>query len=206
MQGFWFTLMLGIGGAVGYALEPGSLLGKGGELIAGFFYRGTDTESDSHGELEAIAARLNDILRQFGSGWMLHIDANRIPVLDAPEQSGFSSTIASLMDQERTRQYSQEGAHFESRYALILTYLPPLQVHSQANALMFDKSAELETRAAALQDQIIARFKDQLSQCAVQLSALFDGFTRMGEQLTVHPADGSAVVVDHLASYLHYCA
>src|SRR5260364_260427 len=79
---------------------------------------------------------------------MLHIDANRIPVLDAHEQSGFSSTIASLMDQERTRQYSQEGAHFESRYALILTYLPPLQVHRQANALMFDKSAELETRAA----------------------------------------------------------
>src|SRR5260364_332617 len=80
----------GIGGAVGYALaagrfgmrkeyrdeaqgladllryarpiEPGILLGKGGELIAGFFYRGTDTESASHGELEAIAARLNDIL------------------------------------------------------------------------------------------------------------------------------------------------
>src|SRR5260364_288279 len=103
MQGFWFTLMLGIGGAVGCALaaggfgvgggcrggggealaagrggmrkeyrdeaqgvadllryarpiEPGILLGKGGELIAGFFYRGTDTESASHGELEAIAA------------------------------------------------------------------------------------------------------------------------------------------------------
>src|SRR5260364_245005 len=142
---FWHAQ--GLADLLGYArpIEPGILLGKGGELIAGFFYRGTDTESASHGELEAIAARLNDILRQFGSGWMLHIDANRIPVLDAPEQSGFSSTIASLMDQERTRQYSQEGAHFESRYALILTYLPPLQVHSQANALMFDKSAELET-------------------------------------------------------------
>src|SRR5260363_308178 len=117
MQGFWFTLMLGIGGAVGYALaagrfgmrkeyrdevqgladllryarpiEPGILLGKGGELIAGFFYRGTDTESASHGELFVIPETAYDILRQFGSGWMLHIDANRIPVLDAPEQSGF---------------------------------------------------------------------------------------------------------------------
>ncbi|MFP3631733.1 transporter, partial [Burkholderia sp. SIMBA_045] len=51
-------------------LEPGIMQGKGGELIAGFFYRGTDTESASNGELEAIAARLNDALRRFGSGWM----------------------------------------------------------------------------------------------------------------------------------------
>ncbi len=233
MNGFWFTLALGMGGAVGYALaagrpgmrkeyrdeaqgladllryarpiEPGILLGKGGELIAGFFYRGTDTESASHGKLEAIAARLNDILRQFGSGWMLHIDANRIPVLDESEPGEFPSAIAKLMDLERARQYNQEGAHFESRYALILTYLPPLQLHSKANALMFDKNAGLETRTAALRDQIVARFKDQLSQCAAQFSALFDGFTRMGEQSMVDPADGSTVVIDSLASYLHYC-
>lgn len=233
MNGFWFMLALVMAGIASYLLaaerprmrreyrdeaqgladllryarpiEPGILLGKGGELIAGFFYRGVDTESASQGELETIAAQLNDILRQFGSGWMLHIDASRMPVMDQPAQDKFPSTIAQLIDLERARQYSQEGAHFESRYTLILTYLPPLQLQGKANAWMFDSSAGSALYSNVLWDQILARFKDQLSQCAAQFSTLFEGCTRMSEQTVVNPTDGATVVLDHLTSYLHYC-
>ncbi len=186
-------------------IEPGILLGKGGELIAGFFYRGTDTESASHGELEAIAMRLNDAMRQLSAGWMVHIDANRAPAIGYPEQGEFSEVIAQMMDLERASQYNTAGAHFESNYAMIFTYLPPLQIQSKATALMFEKSADLRAGETSLQEQILAKFKDQLGQLEAHLGTIFEGITQMGEQVIENRIDGSAVVIDHLAGYLHYC-
>lgn len=179
--------------------------GKGGELIAGFFYRGTDTESASNGELEAIAARLNDALRRFGSGWMVHVDAIRASAIGYPENNFFPVPVAELMDLERQSQYNQEGAHFESVYAMIFTYLPPLQLQSKATAMMFEKSADLNISRVSLQDQMIAKFKDQLDQLQSRLGTLFEGITRITDQVVESRADGSTVVIDHLAGYLHYC-
>ncbi len=233
MNGFWICIVAVVFGIIWYALlsgragmqkeyrdeaqgladllryarpiEPGIMLGKGGELIAGFFYRGTDTESASNGELEAIAARLNDAMRRMGSGWMVHIDANRAWAIGYPEQGDFPMAVAKLMDEEREGQYNQEGAHFESGYAMIFTYLPPVQLHSQATALMFEKSEDLRTSKVSVQDQLLGRYKDTLAELQAQLGTIFEGITRMGEQTVESAADGSLVTIDHLASYIHYC-
>ncbi len=233
MSGFWIMIGLMVVGVVWYALaagragmqkeyrdeaqgladllryarplEPGIMQGKGGELIAGFFYRGTDTESASNGELEAIAARLNDALRRFGSGWMVHVDAIRASAIGYPENNYFPVPVAELMDLERQSQYNQEGAHFESVYAMIFTYLPPLQLQSKATAMMFEKSADLNVSRVSLQDQMVAKFKDQLDQLQSRLGTLFEGITRISDQVVESRADGSMVVIDHLAGYLHYC-
>lgn len=233
MSGFWIVILLCLAGVVWYALvsgrtgmqkeyrdevqgladllryarpvEPGIMLGKGGELIAGFFYRGTDTESASNGELEAIAARLNDALRRFGSGWMVHIDANRSSAVGYPESSRFPVPVAELMDLERSAQYKMEGAHFESMYAMIFTYLPPLLLQSKATAMMYEHSADLEIGRDTLQEQLIARFKDDIGQLQSRLGTLFEGITRITDETVVSKEDGSTVVIDHLAGYIHFC-
>lgn len=233
MNGFWICIVAVVIGVIWYALlagragmqkeyrdeaqgladllryarpiEPGIMLGKGGELIAGFFYRGTDTESASNSELEAIAARLNDAMRRLGSGWMVHVDANRAWAIGYPEQGDFPMPIAKLMDEEREAQYNQEGAHFESGYAMIFTYLPPVQLQSQATALMFEKSEDLRSSKVSIQDQLLGRYKETLGELQAQLGTIFEGITRMGEQTVESAADGSTVVIDHLASYIHYC-
>jgi type IV secretion/conjugal transfer VirB4 family ATPase len=233
MSGFWIVILLCLAGLVWYALgsgrtgmqkeyrdevqgladllrysrpiEAGIMLGKGGELIAGFFYRGTDTESASNGEMEAIAARLNDALRRFGSGWMVHIDANRASAVGYPESGQFPVPVAELMDLERSAQYKMEGAHFESMYAMIFTYLPPLQLQSKATAMMYERSADLDIGKDTLQEQLIARFKEDIGQLQSRLGTLFEGITRITDEVVVSKADGSSVVIDHLAGYIHFC-
>lgn len=234
MNGFWLTVFLAICGVVWYAvaagragmqqefqdglegyadlvryakpIEPGIMLGKGGELIAGFFFRGTDTESASVGELESIAARLNDVMRRRGSGWMVHVDANRASAIGYPENSAFLEPVAQLMDDERADQYNQEGAHFESSFAMVFTFLPPLQIESRATALMFERSEDLSVSTSSLQNQIVARFKEEIEDIQSQLSTVFDGLTRMEEQVVTNTFDDSEVTIDHLTGYFHYVA
>jgi type IV secretion system protein VirB4 len=232
MSGFWTSIVLMVVGIVWYAvasgkagmqkeyrdedegfadilryakpIEPGVMLGKGGELIAGFYYRGTDTESASVGEMESISARVNDAVRRLGSGWMVHIDANRSTAIGYPKDSTFMEPVAKLMDDERAVQYNQEDSHFESAYSMIFTYLPPLQLESQATALMFERSDDLRKNPNALQSQILSRFEDMIADMQAQFATVFDGITRMGEQVVRSKVDDTAVVIDHLAGYLHY--
>jgi type IV secretion/conjugal transfer VirB4 family ATPase len=235
MNGFWITIILAVIGIVCYAvfagragmqqefrdglegyadllryarpIKPGIMLGKGGELIAGFFYRGTDTESASVGEMHSIAARINDVLRQRGSGWMVHIDANRASAIGYPENSSFLEPVARMMDDERKAQYNEEGAHFESAYAIFFTYLPPLEIETRATSLMFESSdKEPKGAQASLQAQIIERFQATLDEIQSQFSTVFESLARMGEQVVTNSFDGTEVTVDHLSGYLHYAA
>ena len=234
MNGFWITVILAAFGLVCYALfagrwgmqkeyrdglegyadllryarpiEPGIMLGKGGELIAGFFYRGTDTESASVGEMESVAARLNDATRRLGSGWMVHVDANRATAVGYPTNSAFYEPVARLMDSEREAQYNQEGLHFESAYALIFTYLPPLQMETRATAMMFERLDEKVADKTSIQEQIIERFKASVAEIHAQLATVFDSLTRMTEQVVTNSHDGSEVTIDHLSGYFHYAA
>lgn len=234
MNGFWITILLAVAGIVWYAvaagrsgmqkeyrdglegfadllryarpIEPGIMLGKGGELMAGFFYRGVDTESASVGEMESIAARLNDVMRRLGSGWMVHVDANRATAIGYPTNSAFLEPVAQMMDAERETQYNQEGTHFESAYALIFTYLPPLQIETQATSMMFERLDEQVGAKTSMQDQIIERFKGGIDEIHAQLSTVFDSITRMTEQVVTNSFDGTEVTIDHLSGYLHYAA
>lgn len=57
--------------------EDGIVQGKDGSLIASWYFRGEDMGSSTVGELAALSSHLNGLLATFGSGWMLHCDANR---------------------------------------------------------------------------------------------------------------------------------
>ena len=79
-------------------IDDGVCLLQDGALLAAWKFRGPDMQSATHGEMMALSARLNSILR-LGSGWMVQVDAIRsaapgYPLADiSPIQSPGSSTM-----------------------------------------------------------------------------------------------------------------
>ena len=105
-------------------VAPGVVLNKDGAFQRTAAFRGPDLDSVGDGEVAAVAARVNNALRRFGSGWSLTIEARRDPALAYP-QGAFPDPVSALVDEERRAAFQEEGAHFESRYYLTLVYLPP---------------------------------------------------------------------------------
>jgi type IV secretion system protein VirB4 len=129
-------------------IAPGVLLNKDGSFQRTFRFRGPDLESATEPELVATCARLNNVLRRFGSGWALFFEAERHPAPSYPA-SEFPDPASWLVDRERRAAFEQtmgahDGesayrgrAHFESSYHLTLLYLPPPdQVNRAERALL----------------------------------------------------------------------
>jgi len=105
-------------------VAPGIVLNKDGSFQRTLAYRGPDLESSTAAELVSACARANNVLRRFGSGWALFFDADRREAADYPD-SVFPDPASWLVDRERRADFVAEGAHFESRFHLTLTWLPP---------------------------------------------------------------------------------
>ncbi|MFD0849528.1 conjugal transfer protein TrbE [Sphingosinicella xenopeptidilytica] len=105
-------------------VAPGVVLNKDGSFQRTLRFRGPDLESATEAELLAICARANNVLKRFGSGWSLHIEAERREAMGYPA-SDFPDAASWLVDEERRAAFESADAHFESRYYLTLTFLPP---------------------------------------------------------------------------------
>lgn len=117
-------------------VAPGVVLNKDGSFQRTLRFRGPDLESATEAELVSTCARANNMLKRFGSGWALHIEAERHEALGYPGSS-FPEPASWLVDQERRAAFEAAGAHFESRYYLTLTFLPlPDQIDRVSRALV----------------------------------------------------------------------
>jgi type IV secretion system protein VirB4 len=81
-------------------VAPGVVLNKDGSFQKTLRFRGPDLESATQAELVSITARANNVLRRFGSGWALHIEAQRREALSYP-QGSFPDAASWLVDEER---------------------------------------------------------------------------------------------------------
>src|SRR5947209_20074338 len=110
----------GLGDLLQYAalVDDGVCLLKDGAFLAAWVYSGPDMDSASHEELAVLSSQVNSALARLGSGWMLHADAIRQPSVGYPGSGAFPDPRTRLIDVGRRRQYTAEGAHYESRYSL----------------------------------------------------------------------------------------
>ncbi len=104
-------------------VAPGVILNKDGSFLRVLRFRGPDLESATEAELISACARANNVLKRFGTGWALFFDAERREASSYPE-SDFPDAASWLVDQERRANFIAEGEHYESRYHLVLTWLP----------------------------------------------------------------------------------
>src|SRR5271154_6611794 len=120
-------------------IGPGLVLNKDGAFQKTLAFRGPDLASATDAGLLAARAQLNNALRRLGSGWCLHIEAQRTPSQAYPE-SRFADPVSALIDEERRAAFEAQDRHFESRYFLSFTYLPPEEAISTAESLLLENA------------------------------------------------------------------
>ncbi|MBO9623919.1 MAG: conjugal transfer protein TrbE [Sphingomonas sp.] len=119
-------------------VAPGVVLNKDGSFQRTLAFRGPDLESATEAELVGAAARANNVLKRFGSGWALFFEAERREALGYPE-SRFPDAVSWLVDEERRAAFEAEGEHLESRYYLTLLWLPPPDSSDAAGRALVDR-------------------------------------------------------------------
>jgi type IV secretion system protein VirB4 len=132
-------------------VAAGVVLNKDGSFQRSFRFRGPDLESATEAELVATCARLNNLLRRFGSGWALFFEAERDTAPGYPA-SQFPDPASWLIDEERRAAFDsdlsgepaqeQGRENFESAYHLTLLYLPPPDQVSRAERMLLEIPSE----------------------------------------------------------------
>lgn len=161
-------------------VAPGVVLNKDGSFQTSFKYRGPDLESSTEEELVSTMARVNNVLRRFGSGWALFFEAQRNEVHDYPE-SAFPDPLSWLVDQERALQAEESGARYASSYYLTLLWLPPADATGRAEKVLIQR-AETEDAATWRHrletfEQHAARVFDLLGTSLAEIAKLSDDET-----------------------------
>ncbi|WP_072389288.1 conjugal transfer protein TrbE [Hyphomicrobium sp. CS1BSMeth3] len=120
-------------------VAPGVVLNKDGSFQRTARYRGPDLDSATEAELVSVTARINNVLKRFGSGWALFFEAERVPAASYP-RGRFGDPASWLVDEERKAAFLEEGAHHESRYYLTFLFLPPADASSRTERIFFERA------------------------------------------------------------------
>ncbi|MGB9026569.1 MAG: transporter [Rhodomicrobium sp.] len=194
----------GVADLLNYAslIGDGLVLGKDGSLLAGFFYRGPDSASATPSELNYVTARINAALTRLGSGFALWVDSIRLPAAAYPgaAASHFPDPVTLAIDSERRRQFLEEGAHFETEYAFLIAYTPPLRRNQKLADLIYDDDAKPEAESPG--DRQIKVFERILTDLEDALSDILR--LRRMRSYSVADATGRTHLKDELVTYLHF--
>lgn len=165
----------------------GIVLNKDGSFQTTFKYRGHDLESSTQEQLVAVTARVNNVLRRFGSGWALFFEAQRSEV-HAYQDCSFPNAASWLVNEERALQADEAGARFESNYYLTLLWLPPPDVTGRAEKVLIER--------ANTEDAVTWRHR---------LETFTQHATRVFDLLATSLAEIHRLGDDDTLTYLHTC-
>lgn len=144
-------------------VDNGILLLKDGSLMVGWYFAGPDAESATDFERNELSRQINAILSRLGSGWMIQVEAVRVPTIDYPssDRSYFPDAVTAMIDDERRRHFGREQGHFESRHALILTYRPPERRRSGLTRYIY---SDTESRTASYAETVLETFRRSIRE------------------------------------------
>ena len=181
-------------------VRDGVVLCKDGSLVGGFLYRGPDVASAVAEERNALSGRINAILSRLGTGYTLHVDAFRQRSREYPaaSDSSFPDTVSQRIDEERRVAFEREGNHFESTYALFITFHPPRKDERRLSRALFKGGAHEEVS----DNEIIERFNDTLRELERELSGVLL-VSRLG--IETKSKECPPLVVDNLVSLINSC-
>ncbi len=120
-------------------VAEGVVLNKDGSFQRTLQFRGPDLESATEAELVSACARANNVLKRFGTGWALFVEAERREALSYPVSS-FADAASWLVDEERRGGFEAAGAHYESFYHLTLVWLPPADSQDAAGRSLVERA------------------------------------------------------------------
>lgn len=144
-------------------VDNGIMLLKDGSLMAGWYFAGPDSESSTDFERNEVSRGINAILARLGTGWMIQVEAVRVPTTDYPtkDRSHFPDKVSELIDDERRKRFEAAEGHFESQHAIILTYREP---DGRKSGLVKYIYADPESRTTSNADRILEYFKNSIRE------------------------------------------
>lgn len=184
-------------------VDDGVILLKDGSLMAGWYFAGPDTESATVQERNALSRQINAILARLGTGWMIQVEAVRLPTMayPAPDQSHFPDPVTRMIDEERRAHFEQEGGHFESRHALILTYRPP---EGRRRGFVRYIYSDPGSRHATHADRVLEAFHGQIREIEQYLGNVIS-IERMRTRPVVLEDRCRVARYDELFQFIRYC-
>lgn len=144
-------------------VDNGVILLKDGSLMAGWYFAGPDSESSTDAERNEVSRQINAILSRLGSGWMIQVEAVRVPTADYPAETDcyFPDPVTRAIDVERRAHFQKEKGHYESRHALILTWRPPEPRRSGLTRYIYsDKGSRSATHADKALDTFLTSIRE----------------------------------------------
>ena len=166
-----------------FLVAPGIILNKDGSFQRSARFRGPDLESSTESELMAVTARVNNVLRRFGSGWALYFDAERVPARRYP-RSRFPDRLSQLIDDERRRGFGAAGQHFESVFRLTLAYLPSADSWSRAGDALIERPPS-DSGGAATWRAHLERFQAQTDRAFALLGDVMPKLVPLSDEETL---------------------
>ncbi|KAA3497978.1 VirB4 family type IV secretion/conjugal transfer ATPase [Rhizobium rhizogenes] len=144
-------------------VDNGVILLKDGSLMAGWYFAGPDSESSTDAERNEVGRQINMILSRLGSGWMIQVEALRVPTIEYPAGNAchFPDPVTRAIDFERRSHFEKESGHFESRHAVILTWSPPEPRRSGLTRYVY---ADAGSRSATYADTALDSFRTSIRE------------------------------------------
>ena len=171
--------------------------------MAGWYFAGPDSESATDFERNELSRQINTILSRLGSGWMIQVEAVRIPTTDYPsaERSHFPDLVTRMIDDERRKHFERERGHFESRHALVLTYRPPERRRSGVTRYIY---SDTESRTATYADTVLDSFRRSIREIEQYLGNVIS-IERMRTR-EAPERDGARIArYDELFQFIRFC-
>lgn len=184
-------------------VDNGVILLKDGSLMAGWYFAGPDSESSTDAERNDVSRQINAILSRLGSGWMIQVEAVRVPTGDYPAEDDchFPDPVTRAIDAERRAHFQKERGHFESRHALILTWRPPEPRRSGLTRYVYSDAAG---RSATYADKALETFLTSIREVEQYLANVVS-IRRMTTRETSERGGFRIARYDELFQFIRFC-
>lgn len=186
-------------------IRSGVVLGKGGELMATFRYRGPDVQCASAAELNQLRIRVATMIKRLAGGWMLHSSTLRKESVTYSDNGAFPDPVTLAIEQERREQYRKEGAHYENEYFLTFTYLPDVMLKSKVKEFAFETDEKGRLDPSRIAAKSVEYFERQLSDYIGELEVGLGELTRVEARQSHDPVTHRQVWFDDQLAFFHEC-
>ena len=165
-------------------IDKGVVLNKNGTLQKTLKYRGYDLDSSTVYELKNINAKLNDVIKRFGQGWSLNVEARRKKCTDYIEAENEILAI-DIIEKERKLNFL-ENEHFEIEYYLTIVQLIPTDNSKKVGEIFLEYAKESE-----ILDKTLENFNKEFKKILNLFKEIFLEVTELDDEETY--------------TYLHSC-
>lgn len=184
-------------------VDNGVLLLKDGSLMAGWYFAGPDSESATDIERNELSRQINAVLARLGSGWMIQVEAVRVPTFAYPDKDRchFPDPVTRAIDDERRTHFGREQGHFESKHALVLTYRP---VEPRKTKLTKYVYSDQKSRRMSYADTVLSVFKNAVREVEQYLANTIS-IARMETREIADRGGNRTARYDELVQFIRFC-